>query len=210
MVTFRFSMILPILFLFLLTSLLFLPAVGHAQQDAPASLKPEMGEPEIQFAPQINNNFALDLYGQIAQENEGKNLFFSPYSILSALTMTAEGARGETALQMGTVLRFPEEARRSDNKLVPWDTTSIHTEMTALKALLLGGTTQNTEQDKKQRHQIERLDKELQSLNQQLRQQRKEPGRRQNPETVQRALTVRQELEALRQQIDQYEINIAS
>ena len=51
--------------------------------------------------------------------------------------MTAEGARGETALQMGTVLRFPEKARRSDDKVVPWDTASIHMEMATIKRLLL-------------------------------------------------------------------------
>ncbi len=56
-------------------------------------------------------SFAMDLYGQLAMENPGKNLFFSPYSMSSVLAMTAEGARGETAEQMGKVLGFPQAAR---------------------------------------------------------------------------------------------------
>ncbi len=45
--------------------------------------------------------FALDLY---REHPEGGNLFFSPYSIASALGMTALGARGETERQMREVL----------------------------------------------------------------------------------------------------------
>jgi serine protease inhibitor len=66
---------------------------------------------QTSLAAQANNEFATDLYHQLAQESAGNNLFFSPYSLFSALLMTAEGARGETARQMGTVLRFPEVAR---------------------------------------------------------------------------------------------------
>ena len=113
--------------------------VVQAQLDAPAStsLHPTVKRPALRFAPHLNNNFALDLYAQVAKESPGQNLFFSPYSIVSALTMTAEGARGDTALQMGTVLRFPEKARRSDDAALPWDTASVHLEMATLKRLLL-------------------------------------------------------------------------
>lgn len=51
-----------------------------------------------------NSQFALDLYGQLAQEPG--NLFFSPYSISSALAMTLGGASGETAKQMADVLHL--------------------------------------------------------------------------------------------------------
>ncbi len=125
-----------LLFLSMLTGCLLYPAVGHTQPAVPPD--PTAKEFHFQFAPHMNNNFALDLYTHVAKDRPGQNLFFSPYSIVSALTMTAEGARGETALQMGTVLRFPEQVRRSDDTGVPWDTASIHTEMATLKRLLLG------------------------------------------------------------------------
>ena len=51
-----------------------------------------------------NNAFALDLYSRLA--NQPGNLFFSPYSIESALAMTSAGARGQTAEQMSQVLHL--------------------------------------------------------------------------------------------------------
>jgi len=62
-------------------------------------------------AMQANNVFAGDLYTQLAESRNGENLFFSPYSISAALFMTAEGARGETAVEMAAVLGVPGEAR---------------------------------------------------------------------------------------------------
>ncbi len=52
-----------------------------------------------------NNKFALELYAKL-RAREG-NLFFSPYSISTALAMTYAGARGETEAQMARVLHFP-------------------------------------------------------------------------------------------------------
>jgi serpin B len=57
-----------------------------------------------------NNDFAVDLYGQLAATPG--NLFFSPYSIDSALAMTLNGARTETAAQMRTVLHSSLSPRR--------------------------------------------------------------------------------------------------
>ncbi|MGD9260856.1 MAG: serpin family protein [Desulfobacterales bacterium] len=51
-----------------------------------------------------NTSFALDLYKQL-KSNEG-NLFFSPFSISTALGMTYVGARQNTAKQMAAVLHF--------------------------------------------------------------------------------------------------------
>ncbi len=51
-----------------------------------------------------NNTFAHDLY-QVLRQGEG-NLFFSPYSISSALAMTYAGACGETQREMAEVLRL--------------------------------------------------------------------------------------------------------
>jgi serine protease inhibitor len=94
----------------------------------------EPGKPPAGHAVQANSDFAAGLYRQLAKESPGKNLFFSPYSMSSALAMTAEGARGETAAQMGKVLGFPAAARHvgDDAQLLPWNTALIHTGMSAL------------------------------------------------------------------------------
>ena len=51
-----------------------------------------------------HNESALALYGQL-QQRPG-NLFFSPFSIRTALAMTSIGARGKTATQIREALRF--------------------------------------------------------------------------------------------------------
>ena len=51
-----------------------------------------------------NNTFALDLYARLKEEPG--NLFFSPYSISTALAMTHVGARANTEAQMAKVLHF--------------------------------------------------------------------------------------------------------
>ncbi|MBU2598602.1 MAG: serpin family protein [Actinobacteria bacterium] len=58
-----------------------------------------------------NNQFAFDLYLKLKDvpEYNESNIFFSPYSISTALAMTYEGARGQTAEEMRSVFHFPED-----------------------------------------------------------------------------------------------------
>ncbi|EDN71463.1 Proteinase inhibitor I4, serpin [Beggiatoa sp. PS] len=50
------------------------------------------------------NAFATKLYAQLSQQSG--NLFLSPYSVSTALTMIYAGAKGETKLQMARALQF--------------------------------------------------------------------------------------------------------
>ena len=65
--------------------------------------EPDAGDAEIASVAAAVNGFGLDLYRALATERDG-NLFFSPYSIALALTMTYAGARGQTAEEMAAVL----------------------------------------------------------------------------------------------------------
>ena len=51
-----------------------------------------------------NNAFSIELYQKL--KNAEGNLFFSPYSISTALAMTYAGARGNTEKQMATTMHF--------------------------------------------------------------------------------------------------------
>lgn len=68
--------------------------------------------PAAQYSPQAaalakgNAAFACDLYRQLKKAEKG-NLFFSPFSISTALAMTYGGAAGDTAAGMGKALRLP-------------------------------------------------------------------------------------------------------
>lgn len=88
-------------------------AIGCGDADGPVEVpKPTVTVPpeDLKALVDGNNEFAFDLYKQLAKKHNG-NIVFSPYSISSALAMTYAGARGETAEQMAKVLHFtlPQE-----------------------------------------------------------------------------------------------------
>lgn len=75
---------------------------------------------------EANNNFAIEFYNNITNSEDG-NVFFSPYSISTALSMVYEGAGGETAEEIRSVFYLPEDdtIRRSSaastyNNLNKW------------------------------------------------------------------------------------------
>jgi serpin B len=84
----------------ILLALLFpwvLVASAHAQS--------KKLDPDVATLVRGNGEFAADLYQRLAAKDG--NLFFSPYSISNALAMTYAGAKGNTAREMKTTLRFP-------------------------------------------------------------------------------------------------------
>uniref|UniRef100_A0A4W6G0Z6 Serpin B6 n=1 Tax=Lates calcarifer TaxID=8187 RepID=A0A4W6G0Z6_LATCA len=56
----------------------------------------------LMFSPlsKANTTFCLDLFRKLSDEDKTANVFFSPFSISSALAMVMLGARGNTATQM--------------------------------------------------------------------------------------------------------------
>lgn len=64
-------------------------------------------EPTEESQVKGNSSFAIELYGKL-KERKG-NLFFSPYSISSALAMTSLGAAGSTKEEMDAVFHFNKD-----------------------------------------------------------------------------------------------------
>ncbi len=54
-----------------------------------------------------NNRFAFNLYAKLGDSSQ--NVFFSPYSVSSALAMTYEGAGGKTASEMQRAMYLPKK-----------------------------------------------------------------------------------------------------
>jgi serine protease inhibitor len=73
---------------------------------------------------QGNNAFAVEVYAQL--QTQPGNIFFCPYSLRTALLMTYAGARGNTAMQMATVLHVTDAA-----PTMPADVQRWQTELTA-------------------------------------------------------------------------------
>lgn len=83
-----------------------------SESSNPSTLPKEIDAAEITAVAKGNNEFAFDLYRELAKKAKpDENIFFSPYSIRTALAMTYAGARSETAQQMKSVLQFnlPDE-----------------------------------------------------------------------------------------------------
>ncbi len=70
----------------------------------PQTTTPFTASPEVRSAVEGNTAFALDLYLRL--KKQPGNLFFSPYSISSALAMTYAGARKQTEREMARTLHF--------------------------------------------------------------------------------------------------------
>jgi serpin B len=69
---------------------------------------------DVELVTKGNSEFALALYEKL-RDRKG-NLFFSPYSISTALAMAYAGAKGETEKQMAIVLHFPTVGRIGTQK----------------------------------------------------------------------------------------------
>lgn len=87
---------------------------------APAKEMPVTADPKDAAAG--NNRFAVSLFHKLGAAKADDNLFFSPYSIESALAMTSLGARGTTLGEMNAALQFsggiPHRAVAAQNALL--------------------------------------------------------------------------------------------
>ncbi|KAM9024505.1 heterochromatin-associated protein MENT-like [Ara ararauna] len=62
--------------------------------------------------------FTVDLFSKLNEAKKGKNIFFSPWSISSALALIHLGAKGNTAIEMAEVLHFTQAARSEGSSSV--------------------------------------------------------------------------------------------
>lgn len=75
-----------------------------AMSDAPYDAAPDVDDAELQGLGADNRAFAFALFSELAKKPG--NLFCSPYSLSTALAMTYAGARGNTATEMKSALRW--------------------------------------------------------------------------------------------------------
>ena len=160
--------------------------------------------PERQQVVAGNTQFAIDLYKQLSDKDKG-NLFFSPYSISSALAMTAEGARGQTAKEIGNVLHFPKAARRigDGNQQIPWQTSMIHSGFADINKML---QSRDQAEIQKMRDQLTDLEALLDAKKAELKELNGMPWVEARAEEAKLV----DQINNLRQQIDPCEINVAN
>jgi serine protease inhibitor len=185
--------------------LLVLTTAGAGFADRPPQ---EEDRADVAALVASQSDFAFALYARLSGANEGQDLFFSPSSLATALTMAAEGARGETAEGMGKALRFPEAARRTgaDAARLPWDTARLHAAADALRRQVSAGSQPPPPQV---RARIETLRDELQRANK-LAARMRDLDEKKHTEAALRSQELARELNALLPRYEQYELRAAN
>ncbi len=74
-----------------------------AERQIPAELAADVSDAVL-----AANRFTVDLFRELAAADSGGNLFASPFSVSTALSMTYAGAAGVTQAEMAGVLRYAE------------------------------------------------------------------------------------------------------
>jgi serine protease inhibitor len=145
-----------------------------------------------------SNALAIDLYGQLVRTKSDESLFFSPYSISNALVIVAEGARGETADEMGKVLHFPNRLHKAGDR--PWDLDPIHSGLAAL----------NKQFEAASGSAPQALQRKVASLRQDLDKANREVRTRQDQQAAKKARRIADEINKLQATINPYEVLVAN
>jgi len=87
---------------------------GGPEPDPPVGVErpakaDQANDADVRAVARGNNAFAFELHRKLPGQD---NLFFSPFSVSTALSMTYAGAKGETAAEMARALRYPFEGER--------------------------------------------------------------------------------------------------
>ncbi len=92
------------------TILLTVILIGCLPSPGPENIANETGwtEEGVESVVNANNQFAFKLYSEYSKTSN-ENIFFSPYSISTAVGMAYEGAKGETASEIQSVFQFPQD-----------------------------------------------------------------------------------------------------
>jgi len=84
---------------------------GYNASDDPGHVRAKLKSAQIVSA---SNKFAFDFYKSFEQLAGNQNFFISPFSVVEALSMTYNGANGDTKNEMANTLGF---AKYSDNQI---------------------------------------------------------------------------------------------
>ena len=106
--------------------------VGEAADGEEGGQPMEGGSPEEIFAMDATD-FAISLLKENVKKGEGDNVMISPVSVLAVLSMTANGAQGDTLSQMMSVMAKNQELDGLNDNLKKWMDGLTDTEAASLK-----------------------------------------------------------------------------
>lgn len=78
-----------------------------AMNKTPADAAVVAADPQVQKIAAANTRFGFGMLEQLSHHDPGKNVFFSPFSVTSALTLALNGAGGATRQSIASTLGLP-------------------------------------------------------------------------------------------------------
>jgi serpin B len=153
-----------------------------------------------------NNRFAIRFLQTVEGDKPRANQIVSPFSIESALLMTMEGARGQTADQMGQALGLHESLKQKNTE-TPWNLTTIRH---AMKKAHHGLYRSGTESDNPLRKQLESLRSEFANANAKAKELLQSGKYSEANAQSRKAQGLANEINQLGKSIDQYDLRIAN
>lgn len=147
------------------------------------------------------NQFSIDLYRELSNDNNG-NLFFSGYSIATAMLMAQHGAVDAASQQIGDLLHLPAEFHTANSRL-PWNVPAVAENTSKVELALSPGDVAKFSEMKKQ---LTKLESEWESIKPKLKRQAGSPDYK----IVQRENELVGQINSLRSQIEPYQLSIAN
>jgi serine protease inhibitor len=161
-------------------------ALTLAPQQQPAAA-PAAAVPGPSPAVRATNGLGIALYKALDEEQKGKNLFVSPFSITVALAMLAEGARDETLAELKHALQLPPNTPLTD----------LHADLqTLLERYRDGGSNA----DPTLRERSTALRKRLDAVNAEIKRKQGDPLSKELVEDIHQLLSA----------VDRFELRVAS
>ena len=182
----------------LVGGLLLCSLPNHVDANEPRTMS---SEPLVE----ANNAFALALLRVLNEASQGENHFFSPFSMQSALTMATEGARGDTAAEMGAALHYPESSKQAGE--LPWNFSELRTTFRAISERM---QPDDSAKANELRQQIASLRSKLDKANEQAASLSRAGNFKEANAKSSEAANLAEQINMLAKQVDQYELSNAN
>lgn len=169
---------------------------------SPLASKPPLSDGDAALAASASNTFGVNLFRRVLAESSGRNVFISPLSMSTALSMAAEGARGETLTQMRSALAVPPTRLASQQ---PMD--EMHQSMLALRSRLLAAA---GDPSPEVRTKLTELERELAETNAKADELRNRQHFTESHKWSERAQAIASEINTLRTTIDRFKLSVAN
>ncbi len=153
-----------------------------------------------------NNQFAIRLFRVLSSRASNSKLLFSPFSIESAMLMALEGARGETAAEMGQALAIPESLKTDDSDK-PW---SLNTLRIAMRQATSHADNKEASKSAEIRTKLKSLRLELAKLNAQSRALATAGKFKELSQLGSKPQELAGQINILAKQVDQYRLNVSN